>query len=168
MKKLWRVVITLGILGAPFALGLLITYEVIPYDWVSMMEIQPNFRAMEDPLPPPEGSVPIQGEVYASGTGRLENPVPLTDSSIARGKELYDIHCALCHGPQGKGDGTVAAYLQEKKPVDLTQNNQVMENDGAVFMTITDGVGKTMPPLRLNVSVEGRWHIVNYLKTLRE
>jgi len=168
MKRHWRVLITLTILAAPFAIGLLITYEVIPYDWISMMEIQRSFRAMEDPLPLPEDSVPIQGEDYVSGTGELQNPVPANADSIARGRELYDIHCAMCHGPEGEGDGTVASYLQEKQPADLTADNMVMDNEAALFMTITDGVGDTMPPLRMNLSVEGRWHVVNYIMTLGE
>lgn len=168
MKKYWRIPITLVLLAAPFALGLLITYEVIPYDWISMMEIQRSFRPMEDPLPLPEESVPVQGEVYVSGTGDLENPIPADEESIARGKEMYEIHCALCHGADGTGQGTIAAYLQEKKPVDLTADNLVMNNDAAVFMTITDGVGDTMPALRGNLSVEDRWHVVNYIKSLGE
>jgi len=168
MKKHWRVMITLAVLTAPFALGLLITYEVIPYDWISMMENQRSFRAMEEPLPLPENSVPVQGEVYISGTGDLDNPIDADEDSIQRGKELYDIHCALCHGSDGKGEGTIAAYLNDKKPADLTEDNLVNNNEGAIFMTITDGVGDTMPALRGNLSVEGRWHIVNYIQSLQE
>lgn len=168
MKNHWRILITLLIFVIPLGFGLLITYEVIPFDWISQMQIQRSFRPMEDPLPLPEESVPIQGEVYVSGTGKLENPIPADEESIARGQEMYEIHCLVCHGPEGRGEGTVSTYFQEKKPADLTADNVLMENDGAIFMTITDGVGETMPALRGNLSVEDRWHVVNYVKTLGE
>jgi mono/diheme cytochrome c family protein len=39
---------------------------------------------------------------------------------VTTGKLEYRSHCAQCHGPNGKGDGPVAAVLT-KKPADLTQ-----------------------------------------------
>ena len=166
MKRQWKILITLGVLTLPFALGLLITYEKVPYDWISMMEIQPNFRAMEDPLVPPEESVPIQGEVYVRGMGAPENPMEAGEESLALGKELYGIHCAMCHGADGKGQGSVSGFLRKVPPSDLTANLLVMENDGAVYMTITYGVEGGMPALHQNLTVRERWHIVNYVQSL--
>jgi mono/diheme cytochrome c family protein len=34
----------------------------------------------------------------------------------ARGRELYDRHCAACHGPVGAGDGPVAASMVRSVP----------------------------------------------------
>ena len=165
MKRSWRVLITMLVLTLPFAAGLLITYEKIPYDWISMMEIQSSHRAMENPLPLPENSVPVQGAVSVRGMGAPENPVEADEESIRKGKELYDLHCALCHGDQGKGQSMVAAFLQDPKPADLTTNQLVMENDGALFLTISQGVEDTMPALRQNMSVKERWHVVNYIQS---
>jgi mono/diheme cytochrome c family protein len=36
---------------------------------------------------------------------------PSVPGSIARGKELFDLNCALCHGESGAGDGPGAAGL---------------------------------------------------------
>lgn len=30
-----------------------------------------------------------------------------SEVNLAKGKELYDIYCTICHGPQGKGQGTL-------------------------------------------------------------
>ena len=168
MKKHWRVVITLTALTVPFALGLLITYEVIPYDWISMMEIQPSFRAMEDPLPLPEGSVPVQGDVSVRGVGSPENPLEISEDSLQRGQELYNIHCAICHGEDGKGQGSVSVFFQDNPPTDLTAKPLVIENDGAVFLTISNGVQGKMPALRANLDIEDRWHIVHYVQNLEK
>lgn len=168
MKKSWRVVITLMLLTIPFALGLLVTYEKIPYDWISMMEIQPSFRAMEDPLPLPEGSVPVQGAVSVPGLGSPQNPLEITEDSLAAGEELYAVHCAICHGDDGKGQGSVSVFFNQVDPTDLTTNPQVIENDGAVFLTISQGVEDTMPALKENLTIEERWQIVDYVQSLSE
>lgn len=38
---------------------------------------------------------------------------------IEEGRKVFEINCAACHGPEGKGDGAAAAAL-EPKPRNLT------------------------------------------------
>jgi mono/diheme cytochrome c family protein len=38
----------------------------------------------------------------------------------AEGRNLYDEHCAVCHGANGKGDGPLGAELKIR-PADLTE-----------------------------------------------
>ena len=47
----------------------------------------------------------------------------------AAGKEIYEQYCALCHGSQGQGDGSLSANL-DPKPRDHT--------DGAYMNALTD------------------------------
>src|SRR5690606_21379217 len=35
----------------------------------------------------------------------IANPFPITAKGLERGKELYDIQCAICHGAKGDGLG---------------------------------------------------------------
>ena len=167
-----RITITLVLLAVPLIIGLLFTYEVIKIDWISFMEIQPSYRAMEDPLPLPAGSVPIQGAAYMPGAGAPLNPVKADPISIERGKQFYDLDCALCHGAQGKGDGPLAKPLKHKPP-NLTAANVVALSDGDIFMIITNGLAAApgfkggMPALRENLSAGDRWDVINYLHTLQ-
>ena len=46
-----------------------------------------------------------------------------------RGPDLYQAHCAACHGPEGKGNGPAAAALKTK-PADLTI---LAKNNGGEF-----------------------------------
>ena len=46
--------------------------------------------------------------------------VPLTPTSAASGKEMFDSYCAACHGPDGKGNGPAAPALKTP-PANLTQ-----------------------------------------------
>ncbi len=49
-----------------------------------------------------------------------EQPEMVPPGKVTTGKLEYRRYCAQCHGPNGKGDGPVAAVLT-KKPADLTQ-----------------------------------------------
>lgn len=166
-----RMTLTLVIVAIPLVVGLLFTYQIIHIDWISFMEIQPSSRAMEDPLPLPPNSVPIEGPAYVPGAGSAANPIPADQASLSRGQSMYQIHCALCHGDQGKGDGPVAEALV-RKPADLSSVNVTLLSEGELFQVITEGVqpGEArkggMPGLGENLSVSDRWDVVNYVRSL--
>jgi mono/diheme cytochrome c family protein len=168
VKRLALLLIALG--GAATA-GLIITFEVIGIEWLSTMEIQASFRPMEDSRPVPAGSVPIDGAAYVRNAGAPANPVTASDESRARGETLYALNCAVCHGPAGKGDGSIAQFLT-RKPADLTGANVTGLSDGDIFLIISNGVPRVqgflggMPALRENLPVGDRWDVVNYVRSL--
>jgi mono/diheme cytochrome c family protein len=163
-----KLVILLVLLGSPFIIGLLFTYDVLKLDWVSMMEIQPSYNPQEDPLPLPSGSIPIQGAAFIPGAGSPINPVPTDDTSLARGKQLYSSHCALCHGTTGKGNGPYAAFLTNK-PANLLTGNARNNSDGAMFLVISNGVAGKMPELKENLpGARERWDVVNSVRQMQE
>ncbi len=143
----------------------LFSYDIIKIDWVSFMELQPSFRPMEEPLPVPPDSIPIEGAAYTIGAGVPENPVAPDTVSIQRGAELYRINCVPCHGQDGKGNGVVGSFFTFK-PVDLTGVYVQQLTDEAVFYFISNGVDGRMPPLNENLSVRERWDVVNFIFTL--
>lgn len=155
-------------------------FDVIKIDWVVFMEIQPSYSAQEKPLPVPAQSIPVEGPAYIPGEGAPLNPVPADEISIARGAELYAIHCQMCHGDGGQGNGTISAFLVKKKPADLTSELVQSKSDGSLFLTISNGIfnpnntlfpdvefSGQMPPLNENLNVRERWDVVNYLRTLK-
>jgi mono/diheme cytochrome c family protein len=152
--------------GVAFAVVLLFSFDVIKIDWPSFMEIQPSYRPMENPLPPPERSIPIEGPVAIPGMGAPENPVKADDASIARGAELYSINCKMCHGQTAEGNGPIAAFLANK-PANLTSPVVQSKSDGSIFLTITNGVAGKMPALNENFTVPERWDLVNFIRTLK-
>jgi mono/diheme cytochrome c family protein len=152
--------------GVAFAVILLFTFDIIKIDWPSFMEIQPSYRPMENPLPPPERSIPVEGPIAIPGMGAPENPVKADDASIARGAELYSINCKMCHGQTAEGNGPIAAFLANK-PANLTSPIVQSKSDGSIFLTITDGVAGKMPALNENFTVPERWDLVNFIRTLK-
>jgi mono/diheme cytochrome c family protein len=163
-----KLLILLVVLTAPLILGLLFTYQIIHIDWVSFMEIQPSYRAQEDPLPLPVGSVPITGAAYLPGMGAPVNPVPGDGVSLQRGKQLYEVACVPCHGAKADGKGPFAAFLANK-PANLLQGSPVTDSDGAMFLVITTGVPGRMPPMIENLpQARDRWDVVNYVRSLQK
>lgn len=167
MKRL--IILLFGLVGV-LAVGLVFTYEVVKIDWISFMEIQPSYFAQEDPLPLPARSVPVQGAAYIRELGVPVNPVPADEESIARGKASYETSCALCHGLEGKGNGTFGGFLVKYPPANLVKPdaNARVISDGAIFFTITDGVDGRMPALKDNLpTADMRWDVVNYVRYLQ-
>ena len=162
LRQLFWVLTTLGIL---FGILLLFTYDIIKLEWISFMEIQPAHRQMEDPLPVPARSIPIEGPVAIPGMLPPENPIEADEASIARGSELFEIHCRMCHGQTAEGNGPIAPFLANK-PANLTSPIVQSKSDGSIFLTITNGVEGKMPPLNENLLVSDRWDLVNFIRTL--
>jgi mono/diheme cytochrome c family protein len=159
-----------AILGAVVAVLLggltLLAYDIPKIDWISFMEIQPSFKPMESPLPAPDRSIPVEGPVSIPNMGAPENPVTADDVSVSRGRELFAINCQMCHGPTGEGIGPIAAAIVNK-PANLTSTVTQSKSDGALFLTITNGVQGRMPPMNENLFVRDRWDLVNFIRTLK-
>jgi mono/diheme cytochrome c family protein len=158
---------------------MIFSYDIIKIDWIVFMEIQPSYGTQEEPRAVPAQSIPVEGPAYIPGV-EPTNPVAADDVSVARGAELFNINCTQCHGVDGKGSGTVAAFLVKKKPADLTSEAVQARSDGSMFMTISNGIWNAentlfpdvefsgqCPPLNENLSVRERWDVVNYVRTLK-
>jgi hypothetical protein len=54
---------------------LLFTFDMVKVDWISFMEIQPSYKPMENPLPVPAQSIPVEGAAFVPGMGAPVNPI---------------------------------------------------------------------------------------------
>ncbi|MCX6306614.1 MAG: cytochrome c [Bacteroidetes bacterium] len=94
-----------------------------------------------------------------------KNPVAVNAGSVADGKDLFAKHCKSCHGAKGLGDGPKAATLDVSCSDFSTKKFQALA-DGEIFFQISEGKGK-MPSFKKNIPDDnGRWAIVNYIRTL--
>ena len=163
-----RLILVLVVVSMPLLLGLLFTYDVIKINWISFMEIQPSFHPQEDPLAMPARSIPIDGAHFVDGLDVPVNPVPADAVSLQRGQTLFEISCTPCHGAAGDGKGNFSAFLVKAKPANLLDERIKNLSDGSIFMTITQGVPGSMPPMRENLpTARDRWDVVNYVRQLQ-
>jgi len=162
--RLRRGLVIIGLVLAPFIIGLLFTFEIIKIRFPTDMGEQASIGYQEGPRRlPPEGAVPVQGLSVIPEEFPV-NPVPGDETSLQRGTILYGIHCQVCHGEQGHGDGPLGSYF-DRTPQNLTTAQITSEFDGSVYLTIVKGFGQ-MPAFAENLTQRERWDVINYVRTL--
>lgn len=59
-------------------------------------------------------ALPLQAQIRDTTPPKLKRPTPVTDSAIARGRELFhgSANCAACHGVEGVGTDSGAPLAQ--------------------------------------------------------
>ena len=146
-----------------------------PLDYFYEMHYQQSYQSHEPPrLSPPAEAVPITGKELI-GT---ENPI--AGQRVEEGAKLFAANCVFCHGAQGKGDGPVLLTMKgtynypQSNPAgdytitpDLTAEFVRNQADVGLLAWITNGV-TVMPSFDKLLTVEERWLLVNYIRTLPE
>jgi mono/diheme cytochrome c family protein len=128
------------------------------------MDKQPSYKPYQEPLlSPPVGSVPITGRETVSQASELKNPLTPNPASLAQGKALFTINCAMCHGQTPAERGPVGKKLKPPPP-GLDQDLVRERSDAHIFKAITFGFGR-MPPFKDKLSPRERWELVNFLRT---
>jgi mono/diheme cytochrome c family protein len=94
---------------------------------------------------------------------RRANPVKPTPESIASGKRIFDMDCALCHGSDGVGKTEVSKQM---KVPDLTAAATLKgRTDGELVYRIKTGHGE-MPGEGDRVKADQLGDVVNYVRSL--
>jgi hypothetical protein len=104
----------------------------------------------------------IDGNEFGTGI-----PVELNQVNMLRGQELYNIHCAICHGRSGNGLGVVAAERYGYATIiSILQQRVADQPDGEIYNTIANGKN-TMFGYGSKIRVEDRWKVVMYVRALQ-
>lgn len=108
-------------------------------------------------LRPPSGTLPVQAVD--------ESQPELSQALLDRGRERYDIYCAVCHGPAGYGDGRI---VERGFPAPPSFHNEelVKAKDLHYWSAISNGAGR-MLPYSDRVSPQDRWAIVAWVRVLQ-
>jgi mono/diheme cytochrome c family protein len=123
------------------------------------------------PLPP--HTLQYQGalgnEVFSTGltNGLLvaQLPVKLTPELLQRGRERYQIYCAVCHGATGEGNGEI---VRRGFPAPPTYHSDRLRNApiGHFYDVISNGYG-VMYSYAARVEPADRWAIAAYIRALQ-
>jgi len=135
------------------------------------MRETPAVRPQEVPLFNMEaGIVPVNaGEAIYRATPGVDLVSPLDAAEplvVARGKAVYLTYCAQCHGYNYDGNGTVGQSFQPL-PTDLRSPEVQTKPEGELFKTVSYGIsGKRQPALQTTITIDDRWHVIAFIKSL--
>jgi mono/diheme cytochrome c family protein len=95
-------------------------------------------------------------------------------AAIARGAQLFQTYCLMCHGADGKGTGPLARGLPHP-PADLTHHFHRAPGDGDayLFWRVSEGgqvepfksSQSAMPAFKAILSEDQRWDVLAYVHT---
>jgi putative copper resistance protein D len=103
-------------------------------------------------------AVPAYPDTY------ITTPVAYQTVSIGNGLDLFEKHCVVCHGSDGRGRGPLAATLP-KPPADLTQPHTALHTAGDMYWWLTHGIPASgMPAMAEALTEEDRWDVINFLR----
>lgn len=130
----------------------------------------PDGRADRPPVP---GSVPFELPVENPYllTGKMGDkwgdgiPVEVTPELLQRGRERFDINCAVCHGATGKGNGITSQYGLAGAANYHLDTFRAMA-DGQIYSTIVHGKGNMLG--YPHITLQDRWAIVAYVRALQK
>lgn len=97
------------------------------------------------------------------------NPINLTDSGIAKGKALYSIYCAICHGDAGDGNGYLVRDDGGKypaQPANFLKDEFIASSEGRFYHSIMYGKNM-MGSYADKISCEERWNVIHYIRSLQ-
>ncbi len=125
---------------------------------------------------PPGESLSHQRVAFSAGTdyyntGKMGDrwgtgiPIEVTPQLMERGRERFNITCAMCHGATATGNGITKQY--GLATVATLQDDRIRKMaDGEIFNTLTNGKN-TMMAYGPNIMVADRWAIISYLRALQ-
>jgi mono/diheme cytochrome c family protein len=116
----------------------------------------------QKPKDQPPAKEPVEYKIPPEDAARV-NSVKPTAESLAKGKKMYGIDCAMCHGKDGNGKGDMGADY--KNTTDFT-NPDALKNrtDGELFYITRKGKGE-MPPEDNRAKDDDIWNMVNYVRS---
>ncbi len=147
-------------------------YEPVGYETYQEVDWLP--QGTEALLPAPNtiarGEVPYELANDPAGKELSRALVSPLDSlnreeNLAVGKELYDIYCTICHGPQGKGQGTlvkrekilgVPSYADQARDITV----------GSTYHVIYYGLN-SMGSYAGQLDYKERWQVSEYVMKLK-
>lgn len=125
-----------------------------------------------------EGQLPVAGSInrgfevydYPNSTAGYDlakinskSPLDSTMIDLEKGKELFDIYCAICHGTAGNGKGKL---VTQEKILGVPSYADRPITEGSIFHVQTYGLN-SMGSYANQLNVQERWLVTAYVLKLK-
>lgn len=143
-------------------------YESAGYETYSESNAFKNGK--EGQLPPQgtvkRGFVPYELPDSPEGYTASKNVVKSPDNIVVnyeKGKELFDVYCAVCHGEKGDGKGNL---VKREKFLGVPNYKDRQVTVGSVYHVATYGLN-SMGSHKNQLTQQERWQVAEYVMKLR-
>ena len=144
-------------------------YEAVPYETYSEHDV---FKNGKEGQLPAEGSIkrgfvpyeiPDTTEGYALAKETLKSPLDSLSINPEKGKELFNIYCAICHGEKGNGKGKL---VEREKFLGVPSYKDREITEGSIYHVIMYG-RNMMGSHSSQLTSKERWQVTMYVQQLR-
>ncbi len=150
-------------------------YQSVAYEAYSKHEIFESVTGGSASMEPAAGSVSrgwMPYEVanntdgYAFAKANLTNPTLNTESRAAKGEELYNIYCGICHGKKGDGQGTL---VKREKILGVPAYNDAGRaiTEGSIYHVMYYGIN-SMGSYASQMTEDEMWMVDHYVMSLKD
>jgi mono/diheme cytochrome c family protein len=157
VARLTVVVITLVAMVAAGAVA------AVVYVRVTGLSARPEPGALEARL-----ARAVRGAAVPRAFSGRPNPVPASRETLDRAMAHFAEHCAVCHGPDGRGATDIGRGLFPRPP-DMRASATQALTDGELFYIIEHGIRFTGMPAFATGDADGEtstWELVHFIRRL--
>jgi len=149
-------------------------YESAGYETYGDYEVFETVTGGSSAMKPAEGSIArgwMPYEIENTNEGKefakanLKNKLPFTKETEAKGQELYDIYCGICHGKKGDGKGKL---VEREKILGVPAYNDKGRaiTEGSVYHVMYYGIN-SMGSYASQMTEEEMWMVDHYVMSLK-
>ena len=125
-----------------------------------------------------EGQLPVKGTInrgfepfeyenstagYELAKANLKSPLDSLSRDLVKGKELFEIYCAICHGVAGNGKGKL---VTQEKFLGVPSYKDRVITEGSIFHVVTYGLN-SMGSHANQIDAHERWLVAAYVIKLK-
>jgi mono/diheme cytochrome c family protein len=98
-----------------------------------------------------------------------QNPIPITQSGLELGEELYNINCGICHGEKGDGLGYLVrddGGVYPAAPANFLLDTFLKSTPGRYYHSIMYGKN-VMGAYKDKLNYRERWEVIHWIRALQ-
>lgn len=132
--------------------------------FIYIVFIHPGVDLKENVQDPAASLAAAEGPVFDIAS--VKEPWVKNEDVVVYGAKVFKTNCALCHGDQGKGDGSAGMALNPR-PRNLVEGKWT-QGDGEIahFKVVTNGIAGTSMAGFGHFKAADRWAVVQFIDSI--
>ena len=145
-----------------FVLGIIVTVgALLVGGYLFLVSGGVSMETTASPLPLERRVANLALHASLGNAAQQRNPVPVDDTNMVAGAQVYRTHCAVCHGRPGGSRSEIARGMFPDPPQLFEQKDMVTDDpEGMTYWKVTHGIRLTgMPGFSSTLPDTARWQV---------